>query len=84
MDPGQIALSIPVVAIIMGGLVKISSNMKAPRPAPGNPELDSRVESLEQEMTAVRQELAEAQERLDFTERLLAQSREAGQLKPPS
>ena len=84
MDPGQIALSIPVVAIIMGGLVKISSNMKGPRRAPGDPELDGRVERLEQEMTALRQELTEAQERLDFTERLLAQSREGGRIQDGS
>lgn len=78
MDPGQIALSIPVVAIIMGGLVKISSNMKGPKRVSGDGELDDRVERLEQEMTALRQELAEAQERLDFTERLLAKGRDGG------
>ena len=42
-----------------------------------------------EDLEAVRQELGEVQERLDFTERLLAQHREAGRLpgepaaKPP-
>ena len=36
-----------------------------------------RLDSLEGEMTSLRRELTEAQERLDFTERMLAQGREA-------
>jgi hypothetical protein len=39
----------------------------------GRGELDAGVEALEVEVNAVRQELGEAQERLDFAERLLAQ-----------
>jgi len=37
-------------------------------------------QAILEEMDAVRQELGEVQERLDFTERLLAQHREAGRL----
>ncbi len=76
MDAGQIALMIPVVALIMGGLVKISRNMSQANPRSGSPGLESRIESLEHELGLVRQELSETQERLDFTERLLARGRE--------
>ncbi|MGH7615323.1 MAG: hypothetical protein ACREMW_14935 [Gemmatimonadales bacterium] len=43
----------------------------------GTPELEARVRALEQELGALRQELSEANERLDFTERLLARAEEA-------
>ncbi|MBI2074121.1 MAG: hypothetical protein HYW52_11280 [Gemmatimonadetes bacterium] len=48
-------------------------------------------QAMLEDLEAVRQELGEVQERLDFTERLLAQHREAGRLpaaegatKPPA
>jgi hypothetical protein len=43
---------------------------------------DSRFEALEADMSALRQELGEAQERLDFTERLLAQDAETRRVAP--
>ncbi len=43
------------------------------RQAPGGSELQAGLEALEVEVSTLRQELSEAQERLDFTERLLAQ-----------
>ena len=76
MDAGQIALMIPVAAIIMGGLVRISRNMSTANSKSSSPELEARVERLEEELGSVRQELSEAQERLDFTERLLTKARE--------
>ena len=39
-------------------------------------ELQARLEALEVEVSNLRQELSETQERLDFTERLLAQGQE--------
>jgi hypothetical protein len=42
----------------------------------------TRLEALEADMTALQQELSEAQERLDFTERVLAQKAESRQLGP--
>jgi hypothetical protein len=45
-------------------------------PLQGGGELDSRVEALEFEMSDVRRELGEAQERLDFAERVLAKGQE--------
>ena len=48
------------------------------------PALDSaEVEALRDELTAVRQQVAELAERQDFTERLLAQAREKGLLQAP-
>lgn len=45
-------------------------------PELANPDAEERMEMLETELMQQRQELAEAQERLDFAERLLAQSAE--------
>lgn len=41
------------------------------------------VDALREEVTGLRRELDEAQNRLDFTERLLTQARERGLLSPP-
>jgi hypothetical protein len=41
---------------------------------------DERIETLELEVGQIRRELVEAQERLDFTERMLAQGRETKRL----
>jgi len=49
--------------------------------APRQPELaDPRVDDLSGEMAVLREQLESTQDRLDFTERLLAQAREKGQL----
>jgi len=62
------------------------------RPGPGGSEREPRSEALEgvqakfaaleTEMSRLRQELSETQERLDFVERLLAQAREAPRVGP--
>lgn len=44
--------------------------------------LQEHIEALEGEMSQMRQELSEAQERLDFAERLLAQERDARRMGP--
>ena len=41
---------------------------------------DARVDDLSAEVAALREQLEATQDRLDFTERLLAQARERGQL----
>ena len=41
------------------------------------------VDALRDEVTGLRRELDEAQNRLDFTERLLGQAKERGLLNPP-
>ena len=62
------------------------------RPGPGGSERESRPEALEgvqakfaaldADMSRLRQELSETQERLDFVERLLAQARGAPRVGP--
>jgi hypothetical protein len=52
------------------------------RQAPRGSEPQARLEALEAEMGNLRQELSEAQERLDFAERLLAQGPEARRVDP--
>ena len=80
MDAGTLALLIPVLALAIG-FVAI---LKLPRKAFGQhstPQLEERVEKVEQELSTLRQELTEAQERLDFAERLLARAEEGRQLE---
>ncbi len=52
----------------------------ARRPRSVSDELTGRVEELERTLHHVQQELAETQERLDFTERLLSTTREERRL----
>ncbi len=80
MNPAVLALMIPIVAIVCGTIVKLT---RARDNAAGLPaELTHRLESLESEVGALRQELGETQERLDFTERLLAQDKGVNRLSP--
>jgi hypothetical protein len=51
------------------------------RRAPGGADRDERLEMLEDDVGEMRRELNEAQERLDFAERLLAQRREPQRLE---
>ena len=51
------------------------------RRAPGGADREERLEMLEDDVGEMRRELSEAQERLDFAERLLAQRREARQVE---
>jgi hypothetical protein len=71
VDPGVIALSIPIVAIIATAAVRVAK-LWAPTPRAVDPDLTFKIEAMEQDLAALRQELAETQERLDFAERLLA------------
>jgi hypothetical protein len=80
MDAGAVALLIPVAAIVMGGLVKIAREFARGRRNPDIGALDARMEALEHELTSVRGDLNETQERLEFAERLLAQAREGKRL----
>jgi len=75
-DGGRIVLMIPIVAIICGTLVKMARLKFGDGAGPALNELTARCDALEQEVGALRHELLEAQERLDFTERLLAGSKE--------
>ena len=47
------------------------------------PEVLDALEAIESEVSGLRRELSETQERLDFTERMLAQGSEARRVDPP-
>ena len=82
MDKGALVLLIPVLALAIGFVAML----KMPRRAFGrraDPELEERVAALEQELGAMRQQLIETQERLDFAERVLARGDGARQLDKP-
>jgi hypothetical protein len=75
MDHLAVGLLIPVAVIVMGGLTQIARELTRGRRHDLR-DLDAQLAALEQELSSVRQELSETQERLDFAERLLAQSQE--------
>ena len=76
MDKGFLALLIPVLALATGLIAVLKMPRKVfTRSAP--PELEDRVQALQEEVGALRRELSEANERLDFAERLLARAEEA-------
>jgi hypothetical protein len=77
------ALAIPVVAIVGGSLVKMARLKAEAQRASLPPDTEARIAALEDDLHAVRQELAETQERLDFTERLLARRSEDQLRLPP-
>ena len=87
MNVGELGVFIPILAIFFAGVGVIGRGplgralaRRIGGEAGGNPELASQVQELRQDLDAVRHELAEAQERLDFTERALTQVREAQRL----
>lgn len=83
VDPGSVGVLIPIVAIGAWAWVR-TAKLKADGRALGpDAETGSRLQALEQEVGSLRHELGEAQERLDFAERLLAQ-RNPGGLNPPT
>jgi predicted nucleic acid-binding Zn-ribbon protein len=71
----DLAPLIPVVAILAYAAIKIAG-LRAHRPEAVSTELPERLEALERTVQGIQQELAETQERLDFTERVLSQARE--------
>lgn len=76
MDKRFLALLIPVLALATG-LIAV---LKMPRKTftrSATPELENRVQALREELGALRRELSEANERLDFAERMLARAEEA-------
>ncbi len=81
-----IALSIPVVAIIMGGLQKMQrlkiEEIKA-RSGSLGPGGEEELQALKEEVDGLRSEMAEVQERLDFTERLIARQSDQDRLPKP-
>jgi hypothetical protein len=99
IDPGDFAGYVFTVVTAIGALTLISAGAKRlmggsrrhaigagvsdPGAQDAVRQLATEVDALREEVTGVRRELDEAQNRLDFTERLLAQVRERGLLSPP-
>ncbi len=79
-----LALSIPVAAVVLHGIQKVwklrleEARLRAGSAAAGD---SAEFEALRGEVADLRHELAEVQERLDFTERALVQGREPA--RPP-
>jgi len=65
-----ILVGIPALAVI------IVVRLRAARPQSASADVTARLEALESGLQDVQQELAAAQERLDFAERLLTKARE--------
>ena len=89
MDPQKLELVQSILFVIGIGIVTYSPIAQAigrrimhgRTPAPGAPALDEhRVDDLSSEVAALRQVIEEQQERLDFTERVIAQVKEKAQL----
>ena len=92
MDVGAIAVLIPVIAV--GGfftwMISLSPLGKAfaerlrHGPVPPAQQGGAEREELAATVDALRQEVAELAERVDFTERLLSKAREAERVSPPN
>jgi hypothetical protein len=90
MDPGALAIFIPIISVggFFAWMISLSPLGKAiaerlrhgpvPRGGTGEDQAEL-VESVEQ----LRREVAELAERVDFTERLLGQQQAAGQIGKP-
>ena len=78
MDSGALALMIPIVAISAGAVVKVAKIIAQGHNRDGDPQVSERLAALEDEVAALRGEVGETHERLDFTERLLAQGNRDG------
>lgn len=79
MDPGFLAPLIPIAAIIAFAVVRIA-RIRATRVELPSADVTARLEALERGFRELQDELAETQERLDFTERLLTKAREERQI----
>ncbi len=64
-------------------VIPLSGGDTDPGGDPAVGQLAAQIEALRDEVTGLRRELDEAQNRLDFTERLLSQAKERGLLSPP-
>lgn len=89
MGKQELAVMIPVLAVFFGGIVILSKTIIGQAIARrigghGWSETEHRrLEELEEEMGQLRQELVEAHERIDFTERLLASGRREAEADRP-
>jgi len=85
MDPGVFLVPVgSIVAVIGAVYVAVSRIIRLRATLPGSPSanVEERLEALEDRVQGLTHELAEAQERLDFAERLLSKAREERRLGP--
>ena len=82
MNPDSIFALIPICGILVAGFAIFAKSHlghalaeRIAGKAAGSPELESEVRELRGEVDALRAELTETQERLDFAERLLSAGR---------
>jgi hypothetical protein len=81
MGPDTLAPLIPIAAIIMFGLVQISKHWRGqPQGRIASKQLEERLDAVEEQLATLQAELGDTQERLDFAERVLAQTQDAKRL----
>lgn len=76
MGPGVFLAALLIVVGIPALTVLMVVRMRAARLQSPSIDVTERLEAVEHRVEDLRQELAETQERLDFTERLLSRGRE--------
>ena len=76
MDPVVFLLALALVFGIPAVTLLKMARLRAARPVSPPADIAGRLETLEQDVQSLHQELAETQERLDFAERLLTKARE--------
>jgi septal ring factor EnvC (AmiA/AmiB activator) len=78
----------PLHATVHGGLAVAfavwAQRLRLRQSSAKTQQLDTPIEELSFEVSKLREELSEAQERLDFTERMLAQRAEERRMEPPA
>lgn len=79
MNPGSLGVMIPIIGMMIGFFVIFSRSelgralaQRLSGGAGAAPQIEAELRELRGEVDALRAELGETQERLDFTERLLA------------
>lgn len=83
MDSNILAPLIPIMAILAWAGIKVARIVTSARSTIQDPATGDRLAALEEEMATVRRQLEETHERLEFTERLLAQQH-TDRLGPPT
>ena len=85
MNPGSLGVFIPIIGMMIGFFVIFSKSelgralaQRISGGATGGKELEGEVRELRADVEALRAELGETQERLDFTERMLAAGKKEG------
>lgn len=91
MNKQVLAIMIPVLAVFFTGLVVLSRaaiGLALARHIGGDrqsvDDVHQHLVDMQSELQALRQELTETQERLDFTERVIANQVEPGRVGPPA